>query len=135
MKFAALAFMLLAVGYVSGQGKPEKGKFEELKGMHRVYVGGPDRDVVAGLINGKDGLEVVGDPSNAEFYLTFKVLRRDESIYATMIIGEMTAHILNGDKVRQVWSREGSGGSTGGAAASGLAKKFLKEFQKLSGVE
>jgi hypothetical protein len=135
MRLLVIGFLLFAAATVGAQTKAAKGKIEDIKGMHRVFVSGPDRDTVVKILNGKAGLEVVNDANNAEFYLTFKVLRRDENIYATLIIGELTAHIRDGESVKEVWSREGSGGATGGAAVSGLAKKFLKDLEKLSKVE
>jgi hypothetical protein len=134
MKFLVLVFILLAAGFVNAQGKAERGKIDEIKGMSKVYVSAAaaDREAIIKQIDGKAGLKVVADANEAEFFLTFKVLRRDENLYTTLVIGELDVHLREGEKVRSVWSKEGSGGAYGNATATGLAKKFLKDYEKLS---
>jgi hypothetical protein len=138
--FTTIILTLLFTCTAFGQDNlPVLGKIDEIKTFKKVYIdteSSQDRKfILMALKKKKSDLEVVGDPKDAQFFLTFKTLSRQDK---KVLIGseytetaEMTVYYYNSDKRKVVaWSQnkmlyQSSGLSISSPNSYDLTRKFV----------
>ena len=147
MKLLLLTCLLLAfVKLTPAQDSlPIIGSPADLNGMTKAYViadNTDDRKLIVATLkrDKKTGIEVVGDPAEAQFFLEYHELSRENTsrVRTTELQyrSEMRAYFKREDgKTVEVWSDTETYNQTGGLSfdrpnAVNLALNFLKELKK-----
>jgi len=125
---------------------PIIGKIADIKTFNKVYLSAPstqDRNFMIKMLKKeKSKLEIVDDPKDAEFFLEYREVARQEKSGLLNIgrdyteTGEMSAYFYNADKKKVIaWSKtkvyyESSGMPTSSPNSYDLTGKFLDAWKK-----
>lgn len=137
--FLTCLFLLFTFAAVGQSELPVIGKIDDIKSFRKVYIAADstkDRELILKALKKKKAkLEVVGDPKDAEFFLEFKTLSRQNK---TELVGgsytengEMTAYYYSADKKKTIaWSEtklyyEASGMMVESPNSYALARRFV----------
>ena len=131
-----VGIIILVFGFVSnafGQEElPQRGNLSDIISSTKCYINAneDDREKILNLISKNTSWTTVSDPEDADFFIEYKELSRDEKMYATFARGQMDVYTFKDDKKVVVWSRVETGGGYKSDVPGKLVKKFVKDFEK-----
>ena len=129
-----LLFILLFAGFAYSQTDlPDRGSLKDIQGKTKFYVDAdePARKSIIKALTDKSSSFVVADkPAEAEFFVFYKILSRDEVVRepAPGFIekGQLDVYIFRDSKKTIVWSTSGYGSGMRPDTPLSLAKNFVK---------
>lgn len=127
--------MLFAGPALAQSDLPETGTLSDLAGRTRVYLiaDGEARPAMLKLIEKQKGLTVTGKPDDAEFFLEYKSVSRQEFGFGgTTETGQLYAFFYRDKRKVIAWERSGTGGGFKGDTAKSLTKKFFSDLSKMT---
>lgn len=128
-----LAVIALSTAFGFGQSNlPETGSLDDIQGMTKYYVIGTqqDREKISKVLGKRDDLVAVGKAEDAQFFVEYREISRDEKMMMTIARGQLDVFTQRDGKKVVAWSDSASGGGYKSAVAGELASKFLKALKK-----
>lgn len=121
-----LLLLLLAVPVAAQTDLPDRGTIADLKGKVKIYIVASAKHIKSIEKATKKTFTFVSSPSDAEFFLEYRVLSMKEvsALQIEIETGQMDAFFYRDNRKVVAWSDSGKSGNT----AETLAKRFVKAW-------
>lgn len=135
MKLLLPLLLLIFAGATFGQSDlPELGEIKDITGKTKFYLSADavnHKPILKEISKNKPPLEFVNKPTDAEFFIEYKMLTHERvtSLDIPAETGQMDIYFYRESKKVVVWSKSSSASFK--MPSVDLIRKFLKEFKKL----